>query len=124
MKNRHILEQLATLKKEDCIHDVFDFSVFHCGTAGCLAGELPGLDPDFYFVETFQSHRLRHKNIDHKLSTFVLEEYFDLGEEATAHIFVSGYQDTEKYGGKDLTDDATLEDVQENLRIFLELYPA
>lgn len=79
MQNLDILKKLAFLKPHECIHEEFYFGDFngytegiensltqysdptipsmhtrkkipYCETSGCLAGELPGLTPDWYFT--------------------------------------------------------------------------
>lgn len=140
MKNKHILERLATMSDEERIHDFFDFgyingsdsdlSLFrwstrsdipYCGTLGCLAGELPGLDSDWYFAD-YGAYTLMHRIIDDKGFTGMLREYFDLPAEAIEHLFWPTHQAPDKFGGKHLNHNSTFEEAQNNIIEFLKTY--
>lgn len=137
MKNQHILVALANLKRKDCLHKVFYFGSFNrifdetkgackkikgvsnCGTAGCLAGELPGLDKNWYFDTAGD---LQLKSFECACDFDRLIHYFDLSRREIHHIFFPNNQsfkiDPEC---KVLDYDATFEEVQNNLRRFLKI---
>lgn len=140
MKHRDILEKLSVLKPEQCIHKKFDFAVYNneddikatssipfCGTIGCLAGELPGLTKDWYFNT---KGKLKCKFFNNDLSvTENLSTYFNINEIIIISLFCpsppTDFDDLSNVseflkGAKTLYSDATLEEVQANLKIFLK----
>ena len=131
MKNRHILEKLMTLKQEESKHSAFNFCTFkkelECGTAGCLAGNLPFIVPEeweFYFDNTIDNDGYYIKLVKNSTSdeTKDLVKYFDLSRDEIDHLFFPYCQEPYKYGGHNLNSEATLEEVQNNIREFLRIY--
>lgn len=138
MKHTDILIKLAYLKPKECIHKHFNFNTFNsdnriidsripnCGTAGCLAGELPGLTEDWYFTS---DGRLRCKLFDKHYTFESLWKYFGIDSDIIKHLFHPTkleyqYMDPATLhpllnGITFLDTDATLEEVQANLKIFL-----
>lgn len=121
------VERLQTLldhmRSGNRFHETFDFSYFYtelsCGTAGCMAGELPTIWPD-------------HWNFDHNgFSTIHLKEYviggtpsqlsawFSITTKMVDHLFYQDSQSIELYGGEVLTAQSTLEQVTNNLKLFI-----
>ena len=114
MKNKEILIKLLTFKQEESIHEKFDFNCFNmgssknpkipnCGTVGCLAGELPRFDSNWYFCES--GAFLNKKNIS-------LDKYFDLSSDYGDALFIPMQQS--RLGLENISYDATLEQVQAN----------
>jgi hypothetical protein len=87
----------------------------NCGTVGCAIGEMPALDNRFFFHPSGTLYFL-----DTYVCNSTISKYFNISEEAAGHLFFTGCQ-TPLYGGKDLTNNATIEDVIFNLNAFLEL---
>lgn len=125
MKNRHILVKLSKLKKKDCGHTKFDFSAYRkeikCGTMGCLAGELPFIDPgNWQFDYKYNDVALINSPTGDTIDD--LCAYFDLSESEAEHLFLPNSQDTARYGGKNLPEKASRKKVQSNLKEFLILH--
>lgn len=139
MNHTDIFIALAYLKPEQCIHKSFDFSKYNdqctikkkhkipnCGTAGCLAGELPGLTKDWYFNE---AGRLKCKSFEGYLECEAISLYFGIPYEAARYLFhamknmipfIRPETINPLLKGIELLDDgATLQEVQANLKIFL-----
>lgn len=129
MKNIHILSKLATLKKKECIHKIFNFNFFNegevldngiipnCKTIGCLAGELPAIDPIWSFNT---NGGLLYKHYSNLSTSLSLSEYFDLPLYIIQHIFYPYNQDKQiDPNCKDLYNNSTFEEVQNNLKSYL-----
>lgn len=135
MKNINVLKQLSELKKEDCIHQNFDFCAFNhfghglktvkgipnCSTSGCLAGELPSITNDWYFNE-YGGLKCREYP-EHTGDVFDrLALYFGLSLEEVEHLFQpnSQSQQVDPNALIPLDSNSTIEQVQENLKSFLK----
>lgn len=133
MKNKDVFLKLLNLKPKDTIHQIFDFETFnnnleenakdklipYCGTAGCLLGELPGIDENWSFNVIGQL-QLNFKTGD------ILKKaaaYFELPLEIIHFLFVpdtvySNPLNNTTYKG--LSSRATLKEVQNNIKKFME----
>lgn len=143
MKNRHILETLAVLKPQECIHERFTFSKYNtgninpehkiprCGTAGCLLGELPDITQDWCFNEDGELFCASINTSKYMTVTEQASEYFDIDRRYIKALFIPSGQ-LEEFneeiasalikGVKNLSGEATLREVQKNLKLFLNQY--
>lgn len=87
----------------------------NCHSCGCLLGELPGIDHDWYFED---NGNLSYKNCSIAHLESVASLYFDLTEKVIEFLFYPDYQYEAR--GKDLTEFSSLEEVQENLQWWLK----
>lgn len=143
MKHRDILETLAVLKPQECIHGRFTFTRFntgnldlytkipHCGTAGCLLGELPGITQDWYFDEGGDLRCASINTTKYMTVTEQASEYFDIDRRYIQALFIPSDQleDNDEElasdlieGAINLSGKATLQEVQENLKLFLNQF--
>lgn len=136
MKKVTLQELVAHMRRpEDHLFPEFNFGIFnsyirggeqpptvngvnHCGTSGCIAGNLPALHPDFRFKK---SGVLYYKNTE--VNVDVLSEYFGISDEAADHLFYPICQRPSRFGGQMLDRTASLEQVLNNFDAFLECYP-
>ncbi len=133
---RHNLENLKKhyehIKNGKLIHKEFKFNKFNsidgsketdfCGTQGCSFGEIPAWNKDVLFnFENYYKieYYFKYKNVGMNCIE-IAKELFGINEEEFDHLFLPNNQSTSKYGGKALTSYATKEEVNENLRIFIE----
>lgn len=92
-----------------------------CGTAGCMAGELPTLFPDHWKwvgEGTHSEPKLRGL----KCTALVPEQlgaFFGLSLEAVHHLFYPRRQNTKLFGGGKLQSFSPLEAVTANLETFI-----
>lgn len=118
MKNISILIKLANLKPEECGHTRFDFSTYRKdidgGTAGCLAGELPFIDPENWEfekeIQEIQGYNLVYKPDPTCTGISGMMAYFDMSQKEVLSVF----------GWATLKATSTLEEVQANLKKFLK----
>jgi hypothetical protein len=113
--------------------DKFDFGCFRnkisCSTVGCMAGELPTVFPEdwtfkqrsdvrwMYFPVLKSKDDINpHSPFMNQISMRHLEEFFELAPEQCSALFVPSDGDD---GGR-LTEEATREEVTENLKQFIE----
>lgn len=143
MKHRDILETLAVLKPQECIHGRFTFTRYntgnmdpehkipHCGTAGCLLGELPGITQDWCFDEDGDLRCASINTAKYMTVTKQASEYFDIDRRYIQALFIPSDQlednDEETASAlikeaKNLSGTATLREVQENLKLFLNQF--
>lgn len=141
-KNFDILKKLAELKPNELLHEKFDFSavnytegefdtvkdVPNCGTAGCLAGQLPQLHKGWYFGS---EGWLRYRDFVHEGSppeiedevflnvTKNLESFFGLKFRLIDTIFFPYPKSPVPIKILKLSDRATLSQVQYNLRLII-----
>lgn len=143
MKNVDILIRLATLKASERIHKRFTFAEFntddfewgmpdgdkvaHCGTAGCLAGELPGLTKEWIFdpygrLVTQERYHAQIETNTRQLYDVaeLIAEYFDIPSEHAEKLFIPRSYFEEVPGWKFLGHDATMRQVQANLKAYLK----
>jgi hypothetical protein len=90
-----------------------------CGTAGCAIGECPVVFPDDWMFDNYGDPILSIQ--PHWSTKGAGMYYFQLTERQYEHLFIPTFQDTEVYGGEDLGDDATPEEVAANILAFIEL---
>lgn len=111
-------------------HKEFDFEIYdngyggECGTAGCMAGELPFIWPDKWRLCTspLKNHPILKGGSVYILSTeWHLMQWFGLDAGMVKHLFYPHFQDTDKYGGKKMLNSSSKkEEVVENLREFIK----
>lgn len=131
MKKKLLLELARHLEEGKLGHKKFDFSMFNdissapkCGTAGCAVGELPILFPKKWVWNQFGEPVLwsssRDEADDYNENTLDdVAYFFDLSDAEVHHLFVPELQETELYGGRDLSSDATRYQVACNIREFI-----
>ncbi len=132
---RHNLENLKKhyehIKNGKLIHERFDFYMFNsqdgtkesdfCGTAGCSLGESPAWNKDIKFYERHACYQPSFIFKGEPVSSSLLSQIiFGLNSQEHLHLFVPLAQNTEKYGGFNLQNNSTKDQVNENLRIFIE----
>jgi hypothetical protein len=108
--------------------DKFDFATFKqvetCGTMGCMAGELPTLFPEKWrFQEILFSSPLLQYLHNEEWTDYIrrsLSDFFSLSSEQTYRLFYPSYDSWDENKGCVLGEDATREEVTENLRQFIE----
>lgn len=122
------------------LHKEFNFSSFNsirgkfgllevpedpnaCGTVGCAFGEMPGLDPriTFFNIKWTDSVRFSFECGTSMRGGELAEKYWGIGRDEFYHLFIPYHQDTVKYGGKDLSDLATKEEVANNILEFVRI---
>lgn len=130
MKGRFNLTNLKKhyefIKSGNLIHKKFDFRVFNttdngigeCGTRGCSFGEIPGWNNRVKFSDnaTYEIHF----DLDGvpTFNLYIAKEIFGIDYQEYSYLFIGCYADL--YGGNELYLDVTKEQVNENLRIFIE----
>lgn len=128
MKNITLEELLEHLENGKMLHSKFNIEKYNitdelekdspvefCGTAGCAFGEMPALDKRFSFSST---GRLIFE--DDTVEAWTIGRYFNINVDVAFHLFFSNNQDCSLYGGKELTKEATKEDVIYNIKEFLK----
>jgi hypothetical protein len=123
--NKDRLLQLAQhLETGQLGHKVFDFGIYnsanepYCGTSGCAIGECPILWPHHWCFGPCGSPILRTSTWGYD-SAQDAQEWFDIGFDQRAHLFVPEQQMTNLFGGKYLKETATKEEVAANIRAFV-----
>jgi hypothetical protein len=108
----------ASFDQSELGHKTFDFSCFenYCGTAGCLAGELPFLYPDRWVFNESKEPTL----IGRSYTDASLEIWFDLQIDEINHLFYPTCQKTKLFGGKRLGFESEKLQVLSNLRSFIK----
>lgn len=141
MKNKDILLKLLDLKETEIIHDNFNFEGFnlgnkqnktfkgkvfnHCGTSGCLAGQLPLFTDNFSFLND-DSNSLAYfiQGEERKINTMsALQHFFDLEEKVINSLFLPYDWEEEYVDNFYCEDEATLEEVVENGKKLMNTYP-
>jgi hypothetical protein len=111
-------------------HAEFDFNYFNrlpasytitenvCGTAGCALGECPILFPGEW---QFQGNDLRLVGKPTRTASEAAARFFGITQTEVFHLFFPEDQQPEKFGGKELSETATKEEVAENILAFIAL---
>jgi len=88
-----------------------------CGTCGCAIGELP-----FVFPRRFRFWKGSDSSVveDRIKGTLNSDGFFGLNQDEAEHLFWPQSQDTKRYGGRVLTDDATKTQVAKNILAFIK----
>lgn len=133
MKNKDVLLKLINLKPADCIHPIFNFSYINlsrtlevrknipnCGSAGCLLGELPGIDNEWSFDNVGDLNHIYYA--EHDTAMDIVPNYFDLPYSIIRYLF---YPDNKFYYGENeyfngIPADSTLEEVQNHIKKAME----
>ncbi len=104
-------------------HERFDFDFYNdasdrCGTTGCALGECPIVWPDDWY---FHLHKvaLRGETSSDVRDSAAL--WFGCSKDAAEHLFYPSEQLPEFYGGEELGEKATREQVAANIRAFIEV---
>ena len=130
MKNKDVLIKLINLPKAKAIHKKFDFtkyndrstqadaSIPYCGTAGCLAGELPGITNDWLFNQDGVLTLAQHANrISFNEILCEISAYFDLPLYVVAIMFCPYFTHVENgISYHSPKKSATLKQVQSNIK--------
>jgi len=104
-------------------HKVFDFETINdgginkCGTAGCAMGEFPIIWDEWKFTNSGEVSF--NSSEESELLIPNVSTWLDISKDATRHLFVSDYQRTHEFGGKDLDVDATRKQVASNIKAFI-----
>lgn len=127
MKGISLLQLAEHLEKGELLHEEFTFDninstpetssrkgVAYCGTMGCAMGEMPLLDKAFTFS---LSADLRLGEVAGLCN--IAGKYWGTTEREGNHLFFPNLQNTEKYGGVFLENNATKEQVAFNIREFV-----
>lgn len=114
------LEKLLDFVEKTPAFKRFDFSQFRneCGTAGCLAGNLPACEPEDWEGTLVGLPMLRIR--DSSYTDRCLERWFKCNKAEALHLFYPQGQRTDIYGGVNLTGGSRLKTVVRNARIFIE----
>jgi len=137
MKNKIRVGRLRRLAKhlrgKNRVHKKFVFDIIakgkikdgnYCGTAGCAVAEFPALWPKEWSWE--QDNRFlydvlhKSQDINDDTDNAVIAKFFSITGEQAYHLFIPGQQDMVKLGGKWLEDDATPEQVADNIDAFIK----
>lgn len=103
-------------------YKLFDFGFIwredSCGTAGCALGELQFCFPDNFGRKETEDAACSGSR---KCLGFFdkVYEFFDVNEDEANHLFESGEQNVEDFGGKELSRFATAREVANNIRDFV-----
>jgi len=98
-----------------------------CGTSACAMGLMPLVDPDEWYYSFSESPligqllpyvRLLNSKLD--CIDMCAKSYFGISYKELWHLFYPNRQRTEKYGGKQLDNYATADEVAHNIRQFLK----
>ncbi len=130
---RHNIENLEKhwnhINSGILLHRKFDFNTFNtfdgspetnnCGTAGCSFGEVPAWCKEVHFSPYSQALVYDHDD-ECRGSAFIAQGIFGLNENEYYHLFMPEEQNTNLYGGELLFEHSSKEEVNENLRIFIE----
>lgn len=133
---KHLRELEAHLRSEQLGHEKFDFTtintlneedVHKCGTAGCAMGEMPIVWPEQWgFFRTMVGKKTTevYEEGEWDFSDHAIARWFgvyDDHEEPSElmHLFYPNEQCTTIFGGKHLEDDATKEQVADNIDAFI-----
>ncbi len=90
-----------------------------CGTAGCAIGECPIVFPESWEFNPITSYPVligMSIGILHSIHSF-----FGLSRNEKNHLFHARGQKPDIYGGSILSENATKEEVANNIKIFVEL---
>lgn len=131
---RRLAKLARHLKSENLGHYKFDISCYsagslYCGSSGCALGECPFVFPKSWRFILFQDPicsrapvlKSEKKNISSDLLTFCsANTFFVLSDAEVRHLFFAFEQDTETYGGCNLTYKATPADVAYNIEQFIK----
>ncbi len=89
-----------------------------CGTTGCAIGECPFLFPDKW---EFSGCAPILIGGDKSLNPIIFAmEFFGATKQEASHLFVEDAQETIRYGGQRLFENATKEEVAANIREFVK----
>ncbi len=126
-QNVTLHQLLDHLENGQRIHEKFDISWYNSnqsrnkesrflnfGTSGCAIGEMPALDSRFRFNMNY-SLVFNEEPVNSKL----ISQYFGISNSETWHLFYPHSQNIGLFGGKYLEDNATIEEVIDNLKEFL-----
>ena len=116
---KRLLKLADHLESDRRGHDVFDFSIFHqvnrCGSIGCALGECPTLWKSWIFDGRYPKLKFkRFLDIEENV-----KYWFGISGDAVDHLFYPESQHPDRFGGKELGDDATAHEVAENMRAFV-----
>lgn len=140
-----LLKLAQHLENGELGHKNFDFSCFNrdllskgvklkvstpgsCGTNGCAIGELPIIFPEYWeFSYPHSNPQLNAKYKGRKwressCSGDIIEDaqvFFNIDVLESLHLFMPDGQNPNDYGGKNLGDYATKEEVAQNIRDFV-----
>ena len=125
IQEQRLIQMGNHLLHGDLGHERFDFRCYNrgytkeqtCGTNGCAVGELPVLFPESW---EFVSQYVRIKDSDNKFVWEDVEDWYGIKHEEAYHLFMSSVQLTALYGGELLDEDATKEQVANNIFAFLK----
>lgn len=130
MNAERLLKLAEHLEKGELAHKTFDFGCFNggkisqansCGTMGCALGELPAIDPEWYWLG---DNVLWTGRTDSMSAWQCAEKYFDIDGIEAEHLFFPKEQLPEEFGGILLDCDATKEEVASNIRAFVAIKAA
>ncbi len=94
-------------------------AVPNCGTEGCVAGELPAIDPAWYF----DCHgNLLYDNFTRYSPRMAMAEYFGLDDREVSLLFYP--RGSFSSVGDALPADSPLDDVLDHIQKFLDQHPA
>ena len=130
---RRLLQLAEHLEHGQLGHDEFSFNSYHktteCGTIGCALGECPTIWPECWMLVPDSSGYYRNMLWPHlrTLGNAAAKTdqsasiFFNLTIEELSHLFYPNRQITHLYGGEDLGDDATKQQVAANIRAFVAI---
>ncbi len=105
-------------------HKNFDFGVFTsqdgCGTCGCSFGEVPTWNEDVEFIKSDRPYVSFSYKKEGMKPEEIASKIFGINRDEYLHLFIPNHQKNILYGGCSLGCQSTKEEVNENLRIFIE----
>lgn len=126
------------LKSKKLSVDKFDFRSWreeNCKSTACAIGECPAVFPKYWKkgpskkeiiegrpIQVFFPRLMNDPNdgMNSSIPHSAAERFFGLTSSEVNHLFYPNYQDTQVYGGRQLSDNATALQVANNIYAFLE----
>jgi len=116
-------------------HKTFDFNIYangeinkkgnYCGSRGCAIGEFPAVWPNEWDWKNFElgAGDVVHKSQeDENTNYLVIADFFSITKDQVNHLFSPMDQSPKEFGGQELDEDATADEVADNIDAFIEKF--
>jgi len=108
-------------------HGKIDKKGNYCGSSGCAMGEFPVLWPKEWRWERFSTaisdFEVLHKSqvdLNEQTKYSVMADFFSITEAQIKHLFLPYKQNRKYFGGRRLDDNATADEVADNIIAFIK----